>query len=235
MDPQLSKLLKMLKLWLQKNSLEGDLHYYEMEEWRKRGEPYLSDAEFVITTEGGLNFLINYGDSTEFYNLIDSFGYYVEMGHSWNFGFYKASDEAGSKPPLSYSEKLRDERWQHKREFILDRADNKCEDCGSSSRLEIHHCYYMYGYEPWEYPFDSLRCLCRSCHEKRGPIEQVHRSHIAQLTTEELQIITGIIDSGLLTYKRSELFSFLEALNERDVNLTEKLSSLTSSKRFSTE
>lgn len=232
MNPQLSKLLKMLRLWLKKNSLEGDLRFYEIDEWRKRKEPYLNDSEFVITTEGGLNFLLNYGDPNEFYNLIDSFGYYIEMGHSWNFGFYKALDEPDYKPKLSYSEKLRDERWQRKRKFILDRASNKCEDCDSRSHLEIHHCYYMYGYEPWEYPFDSLRCLCRACHEERGPEEQLLRSHISQLTTNELETLIGILDRGLLMYNRNELFTFIDALNKRDENLPCMLSRVVNSKRF---
>ena len=32
MDPQLTKLIKMLKIWLNKNSLDGDLHYYTIED-----------------------------------------------------------------------------------------------------------------------------------------------------------------------------------------------------------
>lgn len=235
MSTQLSKLLKMLKPWLTKNSLEGDVQYYEIKEWQKRGELYLNDAEFVITTEGGLSLLINYGDSAEFYNLIESFGYYLEMGHSWNFGFYKVEDDPEHKSNLGYKAKLRDERWLNKRKIILDRAKNQCEDCGGCSRLEIHHCYYMFGCEPWEYPFDSLRCLCRSCHEERGFVEKVHRSHLAQLSTEELKIITGIIDCGFLTFKRDELFSFLFALNKCSDQLTERFSKLVNTKRSPTE
>jgi hypothetical protein len=232
MDPQLAKLIKMLKLWLNKNSLDGDLHYYTIDEWRMRGEPYLNDSEFVIVTEGGLNYMLNYGDSTELYELVESFGYYVELGHSWNFGFYKDEfKEQQISSNRTYSEKLQDERWRKKREYILDRAQNQCQDCRSRLQLEIHHCYYMYGFEPWEYPLDSLRCLCRQCHEKRGVKEQVFRSHLAQLTTTELNTLTQIIDSGLLRYNRSKLFNLLASLSEYNGDPTLKFEELMRSPR----
>lgn len=33
--------------------------------------------------------------------------------------------------------------------------------------LHVHHTYYQHDLFPWEYPNDSLRVLCWSCHEKR--------------------------------------------------------------------
>ena len=66
----------------------------------------------------------------------------------------------------AYSEKLRDPRWQKKRLIIMDRDKFTCCKCGESeSTLNIHHCYYEYGRDPWDYPDDSLITLCESCHE----------------------------------------------------------------------
>lgn len=31
--------------------------------------------------------------------------------------------------------------------------------------LDVHHTYYVDGKLPWEYPDESLKTLCRSCHE----------------------------------------------------------------------
>lgn len=53
---------------------------------------------------------------------------------------------------MTYSEKLKDPRWQRKRLEILEAAKFKCEDCGNSKNtLTVHHCYYEFGREwTWE-------------------------------------------------------------------------------------
>jgi hypothetical protein len=211
---QQEKLIKMLKLWLKKNDLNGDTAFCTIEEWKDRGETYHSEADFVVTTEGGLYNMINYGNAEEFYDLTDSFGYICEMGHSWNIGFYyDEEDETQDNIHKTYSQKLKDARWQKKRNFILIRAHNRCEDCWSTDNLEIHHCYYMYGFEPWEYPFDSLRCLCRNCHEKRGLTEQILRGNLASLKTNELNSLIDLITSGLYWYPKEEMFSLLSSFS----------------------
>lgn len=73
MAKQLDKLKKMLMFWLKKNGLDTDTHFYTAVEWKEQGEEYHNDAELVITTEGGLNFILNWGDSSEFRDLVDSF------------------------------------------------------------------------------------------------------------------------------------------------------------------
>jgi hypothetical protein len=188
MSTSKDKLIKALVLWLKKNELDGDTTFYSKEEWNERGEEYHNDAEFVITTEGGLWFILNYGDSDEFYELVNSFEYIAEQGHTWNIGFYFDPPERSSNYS-TYSEKLTDKRWQDKRRYILDRCEGFCEDCGLSKKIEVHHCYYTYGNEPWEYPIDSLRGLCRSCHEKRGKAELLLRAHLASLKTSDLECI----------------------------------------------
>lgn len=73
---------------------------------------------------------------------------------------------------MTYSEKLRDPRWQRKRLEILNRDDFTCRDCGDKDHtLHIHHCLYGRGKEPWEAPADELRTLCEECHEERSSIE----------------------------------------------------------------
>jgi len=64
-------------------------------------------------------------------------------------------------------EQLRDPRWQRNRLAILERADWRCEGCGTRDvNLQIHHGYYERGLKPWEYPAEALYCLCDNCHER---------------------------------------------------------------------
>lgn len=79
---------------------------------------------------------------------------------------------------LSYSEKLRDPRWQRKRLEVLNAHNFVCEDCGRRDQpLEIHHCYYIRGLDPWKYSGDLLMCLCDVCHEfRQGREEAMHVS-----------------------------------------------------------
>lgn len=65
----------------------------------------------------------------------------------------------------SYSEKLRDPRWQKKRLEALQAADFCCQVCyDSESTLHVHHKQYFKGREPWEYEVGQLAVLCESCH-----------------------------------------------------------------------
>jgi hypothetical protein len=56
-------------------------------------------------------------------------------------------------------------RWREKRRAILDRADHRCDNCGAEdTRLNIHHRYYEAGRKDWDYPDETLECLCPKCH-----------------------------------------------------------------------
>jgi hypothetical protein len=65
----------------------------------------------------------------------------------------------------TYWELLRHPNWQRKRLEIMERANFTCELCGAKEdTLSVHHTYYEKGVKPWEYPSESLQCLCESCH-----------------------------------------------------------------------
>lgn len=66
----------------------------------------------------------------------------------------------------SYSEKLRDPKWQKTRLEVMKRDDFSCTSCkDKESTLNVHHCYYEGYKDPWDYPLESLRTLCESCHK----------------------------------------------------------------------
>jgi hypothetical protein len=65
----------------------------------------------------------------------------------------------------TYSEKLRDPRWQKKRLEILQRDNFTCLLCGDKeTELHIHHEEYIRGRKPWEYENSKLKTLCKHCH-----------------------------------------------------------------------
>lgn len=81
---------------------------------------------------------------------------------------------------MKYSDKLRDPRWQKKRLEILEAAAFTCEDCGNKeNELQVHHCFYAKGREPWEYNRNSLICVCVDCHLRREGIEFTIKSSLA--------------------------------------------------------
>lgn len=66
----------------------------------------------------------------------------------------------------TYSEKLRDPRWQKMRLQIMERDKFTCLFCSSTEKpLNVHHKYYDKGAEPWEYAQEVLVTCCEECHE----------------------------------------------------------------------
>lgn len=88
----------------------------------------------------------------------------------------------------TYSQLLKDPRWQKKRLEIMNRDDWSCQECcDTSEMLVVHHKYYDKKLMPWEYPEKCYMTLCNSCHE------QYHK--------DEKDISNSIIDN----FKRSDL------------------------------
>ena len=71
----------------------------------------------------------------------------------------------------SYEDKLQDSRWKAKRQKILNRDHNRCQWCGKTTNLQVHHkAYHKFPngmkVEPWDYPDRLLITLCDDCHRK---------------------------------------------------------------------
>lgn len=70
-----------------------------------------------------------------------------------------------SSDKLSYSDLLKDPRWQKRKSEILNRDNFTCQLCGDKkTTLHVHHKYYLEGKLPWEYKSDILITLCENCH-----------------------------------------------------------------------
>ena len=73
---------------------------------------------------------------------------------------------------MTYSQQLRDRRWQQKRLKILERAGWSCQQPGCKHpdddrvMLVVHHRNYRSGKKAWEYGDADLVTLCERCHDK---------------------------------------------------------------------
>lgn len=64
---------------------------------------------------------------------------------------------------MKYADKLKDPRWQKKKDKILRRDNYKCRLCKKQGRLNVHHLEYLE--EPWDAPDNCLITLCKECHD----------------------------------------------------------------------
>lgn len=204
MKENLRRLLLAFEDWLIREGMLGDARFYTPAEWSARGEDWLGDAVAIMVFDGSsVHHMLNFGcDLTEFDDIFESFGFWYEMGNSWNLGIYPEEnyDYSPIPPKTTYSQLLRDPRWRRKAELVKKVAKLRCQDCGVGGRLEAHHCYYARmsnGFLPWEYPLSALRALCPDCHDKREKVEMSFRAWSAKLTHQQIvQLQKGIDHAG---------------------------------------
>lgn len=92
----------------------------------------------------------------------------------------------------SYSELLRDPRWQKKRLETLERAGWKCHNCkDTTSTLNVHHKQYRRGAAPWDYPDHDLQVLCETCHELEHAVLDNLKEICAVLSIDQLEQLSG--------------------------------------------
>lgn len=74
----------------------------------------------------------------------------------------KSWDQIADMSHLPYDEYLKSDAWNERRGLLLERFSHKCQVCGSSTRLHIHHrTYERLGNERME----DLTVLCEACHQ----------------------------------------------------------------------
>jgi len=72
-----------------------------------------------------------------------------------------------TKSKKAFLDKYKHPLWQKRRLEIFEKAKFQCQMCYLEDKtLHVHHQYYEYGKDPWDYPDESLHCLCEDCHKK---------------------------------------------------------------------
>ncbi|KKN79627.1 hypothetical protein LCGC14_0338310 [marine sediment metagenome] len=108
-------------------------------------------------------------------------------------------------PRKTYRELLKHPNWQKKRLEILERHEFQCQACEKEGEtLHVHHSYYEKGFKPWEYPDESLWCLCEGCHAHIEKLKTLLRQAIGKLAPHEFEMMVGFA-LGLQAYDYSEI------------------------------
>ena len=67
---------------------------------------------------------------------------------------------------MPYDEQVHDARWKAFRTFVFAVRGKKCEMCGGTNILQIHHPKYKSGRLAWEYTCNEVIVVCSDCHKK---------------------------------------------------------------------
>lgn len=101
-----------------------------------------------------------------------------------------------AEQPRSYSEKLKDPRWQKRRLEVMERAAFACEACRAKDQtLHVHHKLYRRGADPWDYADHELQCLCETCHERTTALQQTIAERFAKVSPEQQWQVLTYLDA----------------------------------------
>jgi len=90
----------------------------------------------------------------------------------------------------TYSDKLKDPRWQKKRLEVLEMSEWACEICqDKDSTLHVHHHQYLKGREPWEYDHSQFSVLCESCHQEEHDKDDILMDVVSRLKLDRMKWI----------------------------------------------
>lgn len=118
-----------------------------------------------------------------------------------------------SKKP-TYFELLKDPRWQRKRLEIMKEADFACVHCGEMEKpLNVHHGYYEKGKMPWEYPNNTLHCLCEDCHRIVSESALKLKQLIGTLSGDDVDRVYGYV-LGLKSFEGPDHKIVLDGIEE---------------------
>jgi hypothetical protein len=94
----------------------------------------------------------------------------------------------------TYTELLRDPRWQKRRLEIMQRDGFACVECGRKDlTLNVHHRYYISGRDPWDYPDEALVTLSEDCHETITEQIDFIKKFIGALSLPELRRVIAFL------------------------------------------
>lgn len=124
---------------------------------------------------------------------------------------------------ITYSEKLKNPKWQKKRLEILQRDEFKCQCCGDEEKnLQIHHLTYN-NCDPWEYETRHLITLCEDCHEKEEFLKSFTSSSLDYLATigflrKDIADIVSHISNKVDSLNDTEAIQYFKNLKKLIIN-----------------
>ncbi len=96
----------------------------------------------------------------------------------------------------SYSDLLKDPRWQRKRLEAMEADGFSCQMCSAKDKtLHVHHKWYLKDMAPWDYVGDQLATLCEDCHESATASVNALKLALASLPVYRLDLVLGFVDA----------------------------------------
>ena len=71
-----------------------------------------------------------------------------------------------NKKIFCYKKQLKSKEWKNFRKKVFKIKGKKCEICGSTKQLNIHHPFYTKGKLAWQYNPSDMMVLCHDCHKE---------------------------------------------------------------------
>jgi hypothetical protein len=130
---------------------------------------------------------------------------------------------------MSYIKKLQNPLWQKKRLEILQRDNFKCIQCECDNKeLHVHHRWYVFGKEIWDYPDTCFETLCYECHEYvesqiKNSIHDINLEFRRSIISQDdysciLRLLNNIsVDSENSRYAPHQISDAIHYLTEHDV------------------
>jgi hypothetical protein len=104
----------------------------------------------------------------------------------------------------TYSDKLKDPRWQRKRLEVMQRDNFKCSQCKNGDiTLNVHH--WQYSKEPWDAKNEDLTTVCHLCHKEIEHCKALTKELLRQFDFREL---LSNIERLLLKNKELKVIAF---------------------------
>jgi hypothetical protein len=96
----------------------------------------------------------------------------------------------------SYSELLKDPRWQKRRLEAMERDGWACTQCGATDRnLHVHHLRYRYVTMPWDYEDELLTTLCDEHHSAATESMNLLKDSLGRMDPCDLDRVRGYADA----------------------------------------
>ncbi len=111
---------------------------------------------------------------------------------------------------MTYSEKLKDPRWQKKRLEIMNRDDFKCVYC-NNNELTLHVHHLRYSKEPWNINNDYLITLCENCHDEEHNSRKSNEDYlldvlkVKKFSTNDIVVLVGALERIECEYNSEEI------------------------------
>lgn len=123
----------------------------------------------------------------------------------------------------TYSEKLKDPRWQKKRLLILEKYKFSCRECGDESKtLHVHHKFYKKNANPWDYEDFELDALCEDCHKTREELKFEVLRKIGFFDNLNLTCLSKVLDlTTMWPWSFEKLYNFLSSFASDVENMNE--------------